>query len=75
MSLIITQYIEDWMEMLTKQALLTSLYFVAPLGSNFLLFNSLLLSQRSRLSAVTHGHMMSIRNYKSEPQHYTEREG
>ena len=35
--------------------LLTSLYFAAPSGSHFLLFNSLLLSQRSRMSAVTHG--------------------
>ena len=35
--------------------LLTSLYFAAPSGSYFLLFNSLLLSQRSRMSAVTHG--------------------
>ena len=35
--------------------LLTSLYFAAPSGSHFLLFNSLLLSQRSRMSVVTHG--------------------
>ena len=35
--------------------LLTFLYFAAPSGSHFLLFNSLLLSQRFRMSAVKHG--------------------
>ena len=35
--------------------LLTSLYFAAPSGYHFLLFNSLLLSQRFRMSAVTLG--------------------
>ena len=40
--------------------LLTSLYFAAPSGSHFLLFNSLLLSQRSRMSAVTHGFFVRL---------------